>query len=73
MRARATSRASSLEVFRDLAGDRVRTALGFESADIAIQFAGAIEVLVPSVCDAAPGGRIGSSELNRSSLPAGQV
>ena len=36
-----------VQVPRDLAGDRVRAALGFEFADIAIQFAGAIE-FVPS-------------------------
>jgi hypothetical protein len=53
-----------IEVSRDLAGDRVRTALGFESADIAIQFAGAIESCALG-CDAAPGGGIGSSELNQ--------
>ena len=53
-----------VEVSRDLAGDRVRTALGFEFADIAIQFAGTIESCALGR-DAAPGGRIGSSELNK--------
>src|SRR6202035_5499659 len=38
-----------IKVSRDLAGDRVRTALGFEFAGIAIQFAGAIESCAPAV------------------------
>jgi hypothetical protein len=53
-----------IKVSRDLAGDRVRAALGFEFADIAIQFAGAINPC-PLGCDAAPRGRMGSSELNQ--------
>ena len=32
-----------MQIPRDLAGKSVRTALGFEFADVAIQFAGAIE------------------------------
>jgi hypothetical protein len=38
-----------IKVSRDLAGDRVRTALGFEFAGIAIQFAGAIESCASAV------------------------
>jgi hypothetical protein len=38
----------------DLAGDWVRTALGFESADIAIRFAGGMESCALG-CDAASG------------------
>jgi hypothetical protein len=53
-----------IKVSRNLAGDRVRTALRFEFADIAIQFAGAIESCALG-CDAAPWGRISSSELNQ--------
>ena len=53
-----------IKVSRDLAGDRVRTALGFEFADVAIQFAGAIESCALG-CDAASGNGVGSSELNQ--------
>jgi hypothetical protein len=53
-----------IKVSRDLAGDRVRTALGFEFAGIAIQFAGAIESCALG-CDAASGNGVGSSELNQ--------
>ena len=53
-----------IKVSRDLAGDRVRTALGFEFAGIAIQFAGAIESCALG-CDAASGDGVGSSELNQ--------
>src|SRR6202021_1152490 len=53
-----------IKVSRDLAGDRVRTALGFEFAGIAIQFAGAIESCALG-CDAASGNGVGASELNQ--------
>jgi hypothetical protein len=53
-----------MQIPRDFAGDCVRAALRFEFADIAIQFAGAIESCALGY-DAAPGGRIGSSELNQ--------
>ena len=53
-----------MQIPRDFAADCVRAALRFEFADIAIQFAGAIESCALG-CDAAPGGRIGSSELNQ--------
>ena len=46
-----------MQIPRDFAGDCVRAALRFEFADIAIQFAGAIESCALG-CDAAPGGRI---------------
>ena len=38
-----------MQVSRDLPGNRVRTALGFEFAGIAIQFAGAIESCASAV------------------------
>src|SRR5580693_1210483 len=47
-----------IKVSRDLAGDRVRTALGFEFAGIAIQFAGAVESCALG-CDAASGNGVG--------------
>ena len=53
-----------IKVSRDLAGDRVRTALGFESAGVAIQFAGAIEPC-PLGRDAASGNGVGASELDK--------
>jgi hypothetical protein len=53
-----------MQIPRDLAGDCIRTALGFEFADIAIQFAGAINPCSLG-CNAASGGRIGSPKLNQ--------
>ena len=47
----------------DLAGDSVR-ALRFEFADVAIQFAGAIDAR-SFRCDTAPGSRVGPTELNQ--------
>ena len=52
-----------VQIPRDLAGESIRTALRFEFADVAIQFAGAINPC-PLGCDAASGGRVGSPELN---------
>jgi hypothetical protein len=53
-----------VQIPRDLSGKSVRAALGFKFADVAIQFAGAINPR-PLGCYAASGGRIGSSELNQ--------
>jgi hypothetical protein len=53
-----------MQIPRDLAGKSVRTALGFEFADVAIQFAGAIEPC-PLGCDAASGNGVGASELDK--------
>ena len=53
-----------VKVSRDLAGESVRAALGFEFAGIAIQFAGAIEPCALGR-DAASGNGVGSSELNQ--------
>ena len=62
----ATSHVAGVFVLiaRDSAGKSVRAAEGFEFAGIAIQFAGAISPR-PLGRYAAPGGRIGSSELNQ--------
>ena len=53
-----------VQIPRDLSGKSVWAALGFEFADVAIQFAGAIN---PRSLGryAASGGRIGSPELNQ--------
>jgi hypothetical protein len=48
----------------DLAGDIVGTALRFEFAGVAIQFAGAIESCALG-CDAASGNGVGASELDQ--------
>jgi len=53
-----------MQIPRDLAGKSVRTALGFEFADVAIQFAGAIESCALG-CDAASGNGVGASELDQ--------
>jgi len=53
-----------VQITRDLAGDRVRAALRFEFADVAIQFAGAIESCALG-CDAASGNGVGASELDK--------
>ena len=53
-----------VQVPRDLAGKSVRAALGFEFADVAIQFAGAIK-FVPLGCDAASGNGVCASELDQ--------
>jgi hypothetical protein len=53
-----------VQIPRDLAGDSVRAALRFEFADVAIQFAGAINPR-PLGRYAASGGRVGSPELNQ--------
>lgn len=48
----------------DLAGDIVRAALRFEFANVAVQFAGAIESCALG-CDAASGNGVGASELDK--------
>ena len=53
-----------VQIPRDLAGNSVRTALSFESAGVAIQFAGAVEPC-PLGCDAASGNGVGASELDK--------
>jgi hypothetical protein len=53
-----------VEIPRDLAGKSVRAALSFELADIAIQFAGALESCALG-CDAASGNGVCASELNK--------
>jgi hypothetical protein len=53
-----------VQIPRDLAGESVRTALRFEFADVAIQFAGAIESCALG-CDAASGNGVGASELDQ--------
>jgi hypothetical protein len=53
-----------VQIPRDLAGKSVRAALGFELADIAILFAGAIESCALG-CDAASGNGVCASELNK--------
>jgi hypothetical protein len=53
-----------VQIPRNLAGDRVRAALGFESAGVAIQFAGAIESC-PLGRDAASWNGVGASELDQ--------
>ena len=53
-----------VQIPRDLAGKSVRAALGFESAGVAIQFAGAIESCALG-CDAASGNGVGASELDK--------
>ena len=53
-----------VQIPRDLAGKSVRAALWFESAGVAIQFAGAIESCALG-CDAASGNRVGASELDK--------
>jgi hypothetical protein len=53
-----------VQIPRDLAGKSVRAALGFELADIAIQFAGAIESCALG-CDAASGNGVCASELDK--------
>jgi hypothetical protein len=53
-----------VQIPRDLAGKSVRAALWFESAGVAIQFAGAIESCALG-CDAASGNGVGASELDK--------
>ena len=53
-----------MQISRDLAGKSVRAALGFEFADIAIQFAGAIDPC-PLGRGAASWSGVGASELNQ--------
>src|ERR1700721_61539 len=53
-----------MQIPRDLAGKSVRAALWFESAGVAIQFAGAIESCALG-CDAASGNGVGASELDK--------
>jgi hypothetical protein len=53
-----------VQIPRDLAGKSVRAALGFEFADVAIQFAGAIESCALG-CDATSGNGVGASELDK--------
>ena len=59
-----------VQIPRDFAGDRVRTALGFESADIAIRFAGAIESCALG-CDAASGNGVGRLWISRTDKARG--
>jgi hypothetical protein len=53
-----------VQIARDLASKSVRAALWFESAGVAIQFAGAIESCALG-CDAASGNGVGASELDK--------
>ena len=53
-----------VQITRDLAGDRVRAALRFEFADVAIQFAGAIEPCTLGR-DAASWGCVGAPKLDQ--------
>ena len=53
-----------VQIPRDLAGKSVRAALWFESAGVAIQFAGAIESCALG-CEAASGNGVGASELDK--------
>ena len=53
-----------VQIPRDLAGKSVRAALWFESAGVAIQFAGAIESCALG-CDATSGNGVGASELDK--------
>jgi acyl-CoA dehydrogenase len=53
-----------VQIPRDLAGKSVRAALWFESAGVAIQFAGAIESCALG-CDTASGNSVGASELDK--------
>src|SRR3984957_1333406 len=53
-----------VKVSRDLASDRVGAAARLERADVAIQFAGAIESCALG-CDAASGDGVGASELDQ--------
>ena len=53
-----------VQIPRDLAGKSVRAALGFEFADVAIQFAGAIESCALG-CDTISGNGVGASELDK--------
>jgi hypothetical protein len=60
-----------VQISRDLAGDIVGAALRFEFADVAVQFAGAIDPC-PRGRYTAPGSCVGAPELNQF-LAAGQV
>jgi hypothetical protein len=53
-----------MQIPRDLAGDCVGAATRLELADVAIQFAGAIESCALG-CDAASGNGVGASELDQ--------
>jgi hypothetical protein len=53
-----------MQIPRDFAGKSVRAALGFEFADVAIQFAGAIESCALG-CDTTSGNGVGASELDK--------
>ena len=53
-----------VQIPRDLSGKSVRAALGFKFADVAIQFAGAIESCALG-CDAASRNGVGASELDK--------
>ena len=53
-----------VQIPRDLASGCVGAALRFEFADVAIQFAGAIESCALG-CDAASGNGVGASELDK--------
>src|SRR6516225_5240493 len=53
-----------VQIPRDLARDRVGAATRLELADVAIQFAGAIESCAFG-CDAASGSGVGASELDK--------
>jgi hypothetical protein len=53
-----------MQIPGDLAGDIVRAALRFEFANVAVQFAGAIESCALG-CDAASGNGVGASELDK--------